>query len=115
MDVNTLVYTHRKGTPDHEVYRERLELIIHDNVAHGYSELVLSDFLRIVTHHPRAFEVPTLLPSAMRSVNQIKTPNHAVCLAPGPMHWKIFLQYIEQIDAKGNDIPDAYHVALAME
>lgn len=31
------------------------------------------------------------------------------------MHWKIFLQYIEQIDVKGNDIPDAYHAALAME
>ncbi len=31
------------------------------------------------------------------------------------MHWKIFLQCIEQIDAKGNDIPDAYHAALAME
>jgi uncharacterized protein len=31
------------------------------------------------------------------------------------MHWTIFLQCIEQIDAKGNDIPDAYHAALAME
>ena len=31
------------------------------------------------------------------------------------MHWKIFLECMEQIDAKGNDIPDAYHAALAME
>ncbi len=114
MDVNALVYAHREDTPDHEVYREWLESIINGNAAYGYSELVLSGFLRVVTH-PRVFEMPSALPSAIRFVDQIKVSNHAVCLAPGPMHWKIFLQCIEQIDAKGNDISDAYHAALAME
>lgn len=31
------------------------------------------------------------------------------------MHWKIFVECLEQIKATGNDIPDAYHAALAME
>jgi predicted nucleic acid-binding protein len=31
------------------------------------------------------------------------------------MHWKIFLQCLEQIDTKGDDISDAYHAALALE
>ncbi|PTN11842.1 type II toxin-antitoxin system VapC family toxin [Nitrosomonas aestuarii] len=114
MDVNTLVYAHREDTPHHEAYRDWLELIVNGNTAYGYSESVLSGFLRVVTH-PRVFEMPSALPSAICFVNQIKASNHAVCLAPGPMHWKIFLQCVEQIDAKGNDIPDAYHAALAME
>jgi len=114
MDVNVLVYAHREDTPNHLAYREWLEFIINGNVAYGYSELVLSGFLRVVTH-PRVFETPSSLSSAVRFVTQIKEGNHAVCLAPGPMHWKIFLQRLEQIDAKGNDIPDAYHATLAME
>ena len=114
MDVNVLVYAHREDTPDHLAYREWLESIINGNAAYGYSELVLSGFLRVVTH-PRVFEMPSALSSAVRFVNQIREAHHAVCLAPGPMHWKIFLQCIEQVDAKGNDIPDAYYAALAME
>ncbi len=114
MDVNVLVYAHREDTPDHLMYREWLESIINGNAAFAYSELVLSGFLRVVTH-PRVFEIPSALSSAVRFVTQIREANQAVCLAPGPMHWKIFLECLEQIDAKGNDIPDAYHAALAME
>ena len=114
MDVNALVYAHREDTPDHGAYRNWLTSIINGKTAYGYSALVLSGFLRVVTH-PRVFEMPTPLPSAIRFVNQVSVSPHAVRLAPGPMHWKIFLQCIEQIDAKGNDIPDAYHAALAIE
>ena len=114
MDVNVLVYAHREDTLEHSAYREWLESTINVTVPYGYSELVLSGFLRIVTH-PRICEAPSVLSRATRFVNQIRESQNAVCLAPGPMHWKIFLQCIEQIDAKGNDIADAYHAALAME
>jgi len=114
MDVNVLVYAHREDTLEHSAYRKWLESTLNDIVSYGYSELVLSGFLRVVTH-PRIFEVPSALSSAVRFANQVREPQNAVCLAPGPMHWKIFLGCIEQIDAKGNDIADAYHAALAME
>ena len=54
MDVNVLVYAHREDTLEHSAYREWLESTINDTVPYGYSELVLSGFLRIVTH-PRIF------------------------------------------------------------
>lgn len=114
MDINILVYAHREDTIEHSLYREWLESIVNSDVPYGYSELVLSGFLRVVTH-PRIFEVPSALSSAVRFANQVREPQNAVCLAPGPMHWKIFLGCTEQIDAKGNDIADAYHAALAME
>lgn len=114
LDVNVLVYAHREDTPGHLAYREWLESVINGNAAYGYSELVLSGFLRVVTH-PRVFEMPSTLASAVIFANQIRDAHSAVCLAPGPMHWQIFLVCLEQFDAKGNDIPDAYHAALAME
>jgi toxin-antitoxin system PIN domain toxin len=114
MDVNVLVYAHREDTLDHPAYREWLESVINGNAPYGYSEWVLSGFLRVVTH-PRIFEVPSALPNAILFANQIRNGQDAVCLAPGPMHWKTFLGCLEQIGAKGNDIPDAYYAALALE
>jgi len=114
MDVNVLVYAHREDTPDHLAYREWLESLINGNAAYGYSELVLSGFLQVVTH-PRVFEIPCALTSAVIFANQIRKASHAIGLAPGPMHWNIFLQCLEQINAKGNEISDVYHAALAME
>ena len=76
---------------EHSACREWLESTINDTVPYGYSALVLSGFLRIVTH-PRIFEAPSALSSAVRFTNQVRESQHAVCLAPGPMHWKIFLQ-----------------------
>lgn len=114
MDVNVLVYAHREDAPNHLAYRESLESIVNGKTPYGYSELVLSGFLRVVTH-PRVFEMPSDLSSAVLFANQIRDSPNAVCLAPGPMHWKIFTGCLEQIDAKGNDIPDAYHAALALE
>jgi toxin-antitoxin system PIN domain toxin len=89
MDANVLVYAHREDTPNHLAYREWLESIINGNAAYGYSEWVLSGFLRVITH-PRVFEIPSELSSAIRFVNQIRDALHAVCLAPRAMNWKNF-------------------------
>ncbi len=114
MDVNVLVYAHREDAANHLAYRQWLESVINGQVSFGYSELILSGFLRVVTH-PKVFEIPSTLSSALRFTEQIRYLPNAVCLAPGSMHWKIFVECLEQIKATGNDIPDAYHAALAME
>lgn len=114
MDVNVLVYAHRQDVKDHMLYLRWLESIINSNIAYGFSELVLSGFIRIVTH-PKIFEQPSTVESAVAFAQQIRTGSHAISLAAGNQHWKIFLDCIEQISAKGNDVPDAYHAALAKE
>jgi len=114
MDVNVLVYAHREDAANHLAYRQWLESVVNGPASFGYSELVLSGFLRVVTH-PKVFEIPSTLSSALRFTEQIRCLPNAVCLAPGSMHWKIFVGCLEQIKARGNDIPDAYHAALAME
>lgn len=113
-DVNVLVYAHREDVANHLAYRRWLEAILNSSVAFGYSELVLSGFLRVVTHS-RIFENPSTLSCALAFVQQIKNTPNAVCIAPGVNHWAIFTDCLAMIDATGNDIADAYHAALAIE
>jgi toxin-antitoxin system PIN domain toxin len=114
MDVNVLVYAHREDTANHSAYRQWLESVINGQASFAYSELVLSGFLRVVTH-PKVFEMPSTLSSAICFAEQIRGLSNTVCLAPGAMHWKIFKECLQQINATGNDIPDAYYAALAIE
>jgi len=52
---------------------------------------------------------------ALASAEQIRTAPQAVCLAPGKNHWKLSVRCMEAISAQGNDVPDAYLAALALE
>lgn len=58
MDVNVLVYAFRKDSINHMRYRDWLHGIINASDAYGLSDLVLSGFLRIVTH-PKVFKQPS--------------------------------------------------------
>ena len=114
MDVNVLVYAHREDVKDHLAYRVWLDSVINGNTKYGFSELILSGFVRIVTHS-KIFEIPSTLEQALTFANQIRSSSQAVCFAPGSKQWSLFLQCTEEINATGNDVPDAYHAALAME
>jgi toxin-antitoxin system PIN domain toxin len=114
MDVNILVYAHREDTADHPAYRDWVEETINGGGAYGVSELVLSGFIRVVTH-PKVFERPTPLAVALDVVNQIRGQPQAVPIRPGLRHWAIFEKLVHSSEAKGNLVPDAYHAALAIE
>lgn len=113
-DVNVLVYSHRSDAPGHPEYRKWLEKLLNGDQAYGFSELVLSGFLRVVTH-PRVFNPPSDLASALAFAQAIRGQPNAVPIAPGPRHWGIFQSLCEATRARGNLIPDAYLAALAIE
>lgn len=113
-DVNVLVYAHRRDTADHEAYRDWLESMINSDAAFAMSDLVLSGFLRVVTH-PRIFKQPSSPSEAMRFATQVRTPPNRVRITPGASHWDIFTRLCSQAGAKGNLVPDAYLAALAIE
>lgn len=114
LDVNVLVYAHREDAPNHEAFRNWLEKTINSDQAFGVSELVLSGFMRIVTH-PRIFSPPSTLSQALVFVDQIKSPPNCFLVAPSPRHWDIFVRLCNEAGAKGNLIPDAYLAALAID
>ncbi len=80
----------------------------------GVSDLVLSGFLRIVTHS-KVFKEPTPLPQALAFCDSLRSRANAVVLSPGPRHWEIFSVLGAESGARGNLVPDAYLAALAIE
>lgn len=113
-DVNVFVYAHRSDTPDHDRYRSWLESVLSSDSAFGASALVLSGFVRVVTH-PRVFAEPTPLEVALRFVADVRQRPTCVVVAPGPRHWDIFERLCHESGAKGNLVPDAYLAAIAIE
>lgn len=113
-DVNVLVYAHRTDAPNHAAYRKWLEELINSDQAYGFSNLVLSGFLRVVTH-PRVFSPPSDLASAFAFTQGFRSQPNAVQVTPGLRHWDIFKSLSEAANVKGNLVPDAYLAALAIE
>ena len=114
VDVNLLVYAHRPESPDHERYRAWLEQVRRDDEPLALSSLVLSGFLRVVTHH-RVFREPTPLATAVDFVQALRSSPNAVSVSPGERHWDIFTELCREIGAHGDDVPDAFHAAIAVE
>ncbi|MDP2832033.1 MAG: type II toxin-antitoxin system VapC family toxin [Pseudomonadota bacterium] len=113
-DVNILVYAHREDAPNHAAHRRWLEELINSDETFAVSELVLSGFLRIVTH-PKIFDPPSPLEDALMFVEAIRAQPNCVVVSPQERHWDIFHKLCLSANAKGNLIPDAYHAALAIE
>ena len=114
VDVNVLVYAFRSDAPDHARYRAWLEHTLAEPRAFGLSPLVLSGFLRVVTH-PRVFDPPSGLDLAAKFTEALRSLPQAVEIQPGDRHWNIFLGLCRQTNARGNLVPDAYLAALAIE
>ena len=114
IDVNVLVYAARKDVPDHQRYAAWLKDVINGHEAYAISDLVLSGFLRIVTH-PKIFRIPSTLDQALGFTAQLRDRPHCVPIVPGPRHWEIFTDLCRTAEVKGNLVPDAYLAALAIE
>jgi toxin-antitoxin system PIN domain toxin len=113
-DVNVLVHAFREDAPRHAALRPWLEGVVRSESAFAVSELVLSGFLRVVTH-PRVFNPPTPLAAALEFVEALRAQPNCVLVAPGDRHWSIFTRLCHEAEVRGNLVPDAYLAALAIE
>ena len=114
LDVNVLVYSHRQVCAEHARYRAFVEKLLSSESAHAVSDLVLSSFVRVVTH-PRVFKVPSPLEAALSFTERIRSGANSLSVAPGPRHWEIFQRLCRESGARGNLVPDAFLAALAIE
>lgn len=112
-DVNVLVYAYREDALQHGEYRDWLENTIQAEEPFGMADLVLSGFVRIVTH-PKVFVRPSASISALRFVRALRDQPNCVPISAGPGHWDIFTRLVRETDARGNLVPDAYLAALAI-
>jgi toxin-antitoxin system PIN domain toxin len=114
VDVNVLVYAHRPESPEHERYTAWLEEARRAAEPLGLIPLVLSGFVRVVTH-PRIFREPTPLETALSFTEALRATPNALLVDPGGRHWEIFARLCREADARGNLVPDAYLAAIAVE
>lgn len=114
VDANVLVYAWRADLPEHRQYRALLEQIANDEEPLGFPDVALSGFIRVITNR-RVFTEPTGLDEALAAVDAMLAAPAAVLLRAGERHWTLFRQLAGDIDARGNDISDAYLAAYALE
>lgn len=91
-----------------------LERLANDDEPLGLPDLVLSGFIRVMTNR-RVFTEPASSDEAWQAVDALLAAPAVMRLAAGERHWTLFQQLAHDIDARGNDIPDAYLAAYALE
>jgi toxin-antitoxin system PIN domain toxin len=113
-DVNVLINAYREDAVHHEACRSVIEDAISGPAAFALTPVVLSGFLRIVTHR-RVFRTPTPLADAIEFVEILRSMPQAVIVQPGRRHWGIFTQLCLESRASGNLVPDAFLAGIAIE
>lgn len=113
-DVNVLVYAFLEEPPRHAEFRSWLHSTINGAEEFAVAELVLSGFVRVVTH-PRIQTKPATVDAALEFVERIRDRPNCTAVRPGDRHWNIFTDLCRRAEAKGNLVPDAYLAALAIE
>ena len=108
------MYAFHEGTTDHVRHRDWLSSAIDSDEPLGISELVLSGFVRVVTH-PAIFSPPAPTDRALAFADALRAQPNAVVVAPGDRHWQIFARLCRESGAKGSLVADAYLAALAIE
>lgn len=114
LDVNILIYAFRKDSPHHGRIRPWLTAQLEASSPVGLADVVLSGFLRVVTH-PRVFKPPTPFDSAMRFADALRAHGNFISVHPSSKHWPIFTELCRSAKASGNLVSDAYLAALAIE
>jgi uncharacterized protein len=114
LDANLLLYAYDSSSIHHNKARAWLYRAITTQNAVRLSWTTILAFLRISTNY-RAVESPFSEAEACEVISELmKQPSVAV-LSPGPKHWSILAQLIQESGCKGPLIMDAHLAALAIE
>jgi len=114
LDTNILVYARREEAPHQE---RALELLI--QLAEGDSPWAVPwpciyEFARVVTH-PRVFDPPTPLESALEDLDSLMQSPSLTLLREGPRHATFMQRLLKAGQAAGNLAHDAHIAALCVE
>src|SRR5258705_10769954 len=103
VDVNVLVYAHRKDLPEHQTYRPLLERLANGEEPLGLPGIVLSGFIRLMTNR-RVFARPTQPDEAWAAVDALLAAPAAMALRPGEGRWTVVRQLASGINVRSDAI-----------
>jgi len=108
------LYAHRHDAADHRRFRQWLDAVVAGPEDYGFSDLILSSFVRVVTL-PKIFQPPTPLAEALEFCDFLRNRPNAFSVVPGPRHWQIFADLCIRVGARGALVSGTYLAALAIE
>jgi toxin-antitoxin system PIN domain toxin len=97
----------------HAAYRRWLEQLVRGPQPFALSVLVAVGFLRIVTN-PKIYAAPTLLVTAIATIDQLAAQPNCRLIAPAADHWQRVAALCRATHASGKLVADAQHAAVAM-
>ena len=107
------MYAHRQESHEHQGYADWLVHLATGGEPFALSELLLHDFLRIVTN-PRIFDPPSTVAQALAFVDELIARPTCSLVRPGPAHWQVFQDLCSRGNLMGKLVADAVHAALAI-
>ena len=114
LDTNLLIYAHREETPRHSESVRVLRGLAEGVEPWGLPWPCIYEFLRVVTH-PRVFDPPTDLETAVEGVRSLLNSPSLVMLGEGRDHLGHLVTMMREGRATGNLAHDAHIAALVRE
>jgi len=115
LDVNVLLVAHR---PDGHPAGDDVRVWLADHLTAvervGVDTHVLTAVVRIATN-ARVYESPSSATAALAFCDSVLSAPSAISVAPSTRHWSLFASYVQELRLTGNDVPDAYLAALAVD
>ncbi len=113
-DVNLLLYSVNKRSPNHERASRWLETAFRESAGVGFAWIVLVGFTRLSTRQ-NIMPAPLALGDALALVDGWLRHPHAKVVNPGPRQADIFARLLLAAGAGGNLTNDAHLAAIALE
>jgi len=113
VDTNILVYAHRKDSEWHETALRRLVSLTEGGSRWAIPWPCVHEFLAIVTH-PRIYNPPTPLETALQSIAVWLDLENCVCLAEGPGYFEVLRRLASDGRVGGAMVHDARVAALCL-
>ena len=112
LDTNVLVYLLREEAPEHVTARRWLAEATKANDDIRTTSVALAGLVRLASS-PKIFASPDLR-RAFGFIDAL-TDRGLGLSEPGPRHWRLFRELCLRHDLSGNEVPDAYLAAVAIE
>lgn len=114
VDTNVLVYAHREESEHHPIAAAWLRHLAEGAAPWAVPVFALGEFLRVVSH-PKLFERPTPLPTALDFLRAVLESPSARLIAPGRLYPRLLADAVLGAEARGNLVFDAQIAAVCRE
>jgi len=114
IDANLLLCAYNADAADHDLARTWLETTLSSTPIVGLPLISILAFMRISTDR-RLSELAHSSRQVSAIVGGWLERENVVVLEPGPQHWPIFFELLDDVDASGPRVSDVHLAALAIE